>query len=448
MTSRRATALAAIGITSMLLTSCTIPPIFGGREEFIRVQNGGFIHRGNPYLVTGTNMWYGCYLGSPGRTGDRPRLLRELDMLHSRGIDNIRTLAASEASPIQRSVRPAIQQAPGVYDDSLLQGLDFLLAELAKRDMHAVLYLGNYWEWSGGFTQYNAWNGDPAVDPENPAQGWSAFMDSSATFYSKPASVALYRDFVKSIITRVNTVNGRTYADDPAIMAWQLANEPRPGRDNASSPKAIDAFVQWIDASARYIHEIDPRHLVSAGSEGLAGTLQSESLYVRAYSSPWIDYLNCHLWPLNWGWFDPTRWQETLPSTEEKAVAYIGTHIRLARSMHKPLVMDEFGLGRDNGLIEPETPTEARNRYFARILQVLEDSARVGAPLGGSNFWAWGGEGRALHPDGMWLPGDPFVGDPPQEPQGRNSIFVTDTSTINILERHALIMQEISLHQK
>jgi mannan endo-1,4-beta-mannosidase len=169
---------------------------------------------------------------------------------------------------------------------------------------------------------------------------------------------------------------------------------------------------------------------------------------LRAYSTPWIDYLNCHLWPLNWGWFDPTRWQETLPLTEQRGAAYINTHIRLARQLHKPLIMDEFGLGRDGGLISPGVSTQARDRYFSHIVGVIEDSARAGAPIAGSNVWAWGGEGHARHDDGMWLAGDPFVGDPPQEPQGRNSIFVTDTTTIRILTRHAQAMLEISFREK
>ncbi len=439
---------ALVILLALVFGSCSFPVLVQEREGFITIENGRFIHRGSPYYIAGVNMWYGCYIGSPGSTGDRPRLVRELDFLKAHAVNNIRALAASEGSPITRAVRPAIQRAPGVYDDSLLIGLDFLLAEMARRDMHAVLYLGNFWEWSGGFTQYNVWTGDRSVDPEDPAQGWATFMDSSATFYSKPASMALYRNFVSMLLARVNTCNGRVYAEDPTIMAWQLANEPRPGRDGESGARNADHFVRWIDETARFIHATDPHHLVCAGSEGTMGTIRSEDLYLRAYSTPAIDYLNCHLWPLNWSWFDPTRWEETLPSTEANAIAYINTHISLARALGKPMVMDEFGLGRDGGAIMPETPTQARDRYFATILRVMEDSASAGAPFAGSNVWGWGGEARARHADGMWRPGDPFLADPPQEPQGRNSIFTTDTSTVRILRDHAVTMERILLQQK
>jgi mannan endo-1,4-beta-mannosidase len=426
----------AVVFVSLLFSSCSLLSLFGEHEGFIRVRGTQLVHNGAPYYFTGTNFWYGGYLGSTGSTGDRPRLLRELDSMKANNVVNLRVLAASEESYIGRSVKPAIQRAPGVVDDSLLQGLDYLLAQMAKRKMHAVLFLGNYWEWSGGMAQYNVWTGAKPVDPEDPTQGWGAFMDFSATFYSNAEANQLYRNYVRLIVTRRNTVNGRLFSEDPTIMAWQLANEPRPGRDNAEGRKNLPDFYRWIDEAAKFIHSLDTNHLVSAGSEGTVGTLQSEEYYLAAYRTPSIDYLDFHLWPLNWGWFDPKRWEETLPSTETKAVAYINEHIALARWLGKPIVMEEFGLGRDGGEILPGTLTRARDRFYQFIYQVLEDSARAGAPIAGSNFWGWGGEGRAQHPDGMWRMGDSFVCDPPQEPQGLNSVFVTDTSTLRIIQAH------------
>ncbi|MCI0707174.1 MAG: cellulase family glycosylhydrolase [Ignavibacteriae bacterium] len=412
-------------------------------NEFVQVQGTQLVRNGKPYYFVGTNMWYGAYLGSPGSTGDRPRLLRELDSLKSYGIINLRVLASSEESSIGRSVTPAFQPEPGIYDDSLLVGLDFLLAEMAKRDMQAVLYLTNYWEWSGGMAQYNVWTGAGTVNPEDTTQGWGMFMDFAASFYSNEASVKLYHDYVRLLVTRRNTVNNRLYAEDPTIMSWQLANEPRPGSTPDSVTKNLPAFYKWIDETAKLIHELDPNHLVSSGSEGTVGTFQSEEYYIEAYKTPHIDFLNFHLWAYNWGWFDPKRWKETLPSAEQNALAYINQQIGLARKLGKPTVMDEFGLGRDGGVIQPGTPTNARDMYYRTILQVIEDSARAGAPIAGTNFWAWGGEGKALNPDGMWKRGDPFVGDPPQEPQGQNSVFTSDTSTLRIIGEYAKRMMEM-----
>lgn len=431
----------------LLLPSCSFLSTVDVRDDFIRVSGNHLVLHGRPYHFAGTNMWYGAYLGSPGATGDRPRLLRELDALKALGFTNLRICAATEESAIRRSVKPAFQRSPGVVDDSLLQGLDFLLAEMAQRDMRAVLYLGNYWEWSGGFSQYNVWTGAATVDPEDTSQGWHAFMDFSATFYTNGKAMDFFRDYVRLLVGRTNSVSGIPYAADPTIMSWQLVNEPRPGRDGEPGENNLPAFYRWIDETARFIHRLDTNHLVNAGSEGTVGTLRSEEYYLRAYSTPAIDYLNLHLWPLNWGWFNPRAWEQTLPQTEENAVAYIDRHLQLARQLGKPIVMDEFGLGRDAGEFLPGTPTRARDRYYRLVTGVLEDSAHAGAPIAGSNFWAWGGEGRAHHPDGMWRPGDSFVGDPPQEPQGRNSVFLSDTSTLRILSEHARIMSGLGDRQ-
>ena len=428
---------------ALFLSSCSITSLLRESDDFIRVRGTQFLHNGKPYYYAGANVWYGCYIGSPGETGDRPRLLRELDSLKANGIVNLRILAASEEPYIKGSVKPVIQRSPGEIDESLLQGLDFLLAEMGKRHMHGVLFLNNYWEWSGGMVVYNVWSGKEAVDPADTTKGWGAFMQFSAEFYANQKADSMYREYVRRIVTRVNTVTGRPYIQDPTIMSWQLANEPRPGWRSPEAEKNLPAFNRWIDQTAQLIHSLDPNHLVSTGSEGTVGTLQNAEYFLESHKTPNIDYLTMHLWPLNWGWFDPKRIPETLPQTETKALDYIAKHLALARQLQKPIVMEEFGLGRDGGVFQVGTPTTARDRYYTLILGSLYDSARAGAPLAGYNLWAWGGEGSAQHPDGVWRKGDPFVGDPPQEPQGRNSIFLSDKPTLSIIRENAMKMMRL-----
>jgi mannan endo-1,4-beta-mannosidase len=433
-------------ISASLLASCSGFFTSGERDDFVKVKGMHFVHNGKPYYYAGTNLWYGCYLGSPGVTGNRARLVRELDSLQSMGLMNLRVLAASEESYIKRSVKPAVQKAPGVLDEDLLTGLDFLLAEMAKRCMHAVIYLNNYWEWSGGMSQYNVWaDGGEGMDPENPAQGWHAFMLFSAKFYSNVKANEIYRGFIKRIVTRKNSCNGRYYSEDPTVMSWQLANEPRPGPDGPEARSNLPAFNRWIDETASYIHGLDTNHLVSTGSEGTIGFEWAGEPYVQAHRFKSIDYVTCHVWPKNWGWFDPLKFEETLPTSETRAMHYIQEHCMLARQLGKPLVMEEFGLARDSAACLPGSPTTARDRYFLKIFAMVYDSARAGSPLVGTNFWTWGGEGRALHADYMWLQGDPFLGDPPQEPQGFNSVFYADSTTLRIIRDHAVKMMRLGV---
>ncbi len=412
------------------------------KRPFISVQNGGLREGERPYYFAGTNFWYGSYLGSPGKTGDRDRLERELDALCELGLTNLRILGGSERSYMSNMLSPALQPSPGQYDEELLQGLDYLLSEMAERDMRAVVFLTNYWEWSGGMAQYVVWSEglEKGPDPQDPGFDWADFMDFSARFYGDSLAQNMYRTHISRLITRVNTVTGETYADDPTIMAWELANEPRPGTVSDAGEKNLPAFFTWIDSTAHFIKTLDPNHLVTTGSEGIIGSLLSSENFLRAHASPAVDYLTVHVWPYNWKWFDPNDIAATIDSAEIKATSYIQQHFDLARTLGKPLVLEEFGLARDSARTEPGSPVTARDRYFRTLLQMVYDSAAAGAPIAGSNFWAWSGEGTGRNIDGRWHEGDPLLGDPPHEPQGINSVFISDRGTLLVLKEHAMRM--------
>jgi mannan endo-1,4-beta-mannosidase len=376
------------------------------------------------------------------------RLRAELDLLRSLGVSNVRVLGASEAGPMKHSVRPAFRGPRDDYHPGLLRGLDVLLAELGARDMKAVLYLNNFWEWSGGMGTYLSWvNGGKFVDLGDPAQPWPAYPLFTMQFYENEAANALYRDYVKAVVTRTNSVTGIAYAEDPTIMAWQLANEPRPGADARPGQHALPSFHRWIEATAAFIKSLDAAHLVSTGSEGLMGCLGQAQCYRAAHESPHIDYLTLHIWPKNWGWLasdDPTG--SSLPGSIEQGVSraarYLDQHLEQAKALDKPLVLEEFGFPRDNFALEPGSPTSYRDRFFASLFEQIESSSATGGPLCGSNAWSWAGRGRAQHLDAAWRDGDTsYTGDPPQEPQGLNSIFDADASTLELLRGHARALQ-------
>jgi mannan endo-1,4-beta-mannosidase len=408
----------------------------GEQSGFVTVKGRQFLLDGKPYYFAGANLWYGMYLGSPGVTGDRARLTRELDDLAGRGIRNLRVLAISEASTLKRAVTPAVLQAPTKVDETLWQGLDFLLAEMAKRDMKAVLYLNNFWQWSGGMSQYLAWfNGKPVLDPDVTGD-WNSFMDNSAAFYREPKAQDAFRANIRQLIGRKNSINGRQYSNDPTIMSWQLANEPRPGSDAHAKPY-YDVFAKWVDETAGYIKKQAPKQLVSTGNEGWMGTGGSKELFVKSHQTKNVDYLTFHMWAPNWSWFNPKNAAATYDDAWKKMQDYLDWHIDSANSLGKPIVLEEFGINRDDGSFSPAATTAYRDRFYLRIYELLERRAKAGDAIAGSNFWAWGGSGRTRNADFMWKAGDSFVGDPPQEAQGLYCVFDSDASTIAIITAHA-----------
>lgn len=431
----RTTAL-ALPLATGCVTSTSVRRAPAHPEDFVSVRERRFQLRGKPYAYVGTNMWFGCYVSDAALPGGRARLVRELDRLQRIGSTNIRLLAGSETSPLVGAISRGITKSPREYDEELLRGLDFCLAEMAKRDMRAILFLSNYWQWSGGFAQCVRWaTGENIPDPDVPkiaAGDWSAFMKMSARLYATPTANELYLAYTEHLLQRRNTINGRRYTEDPTIMTWELANEPRPGVDSEETMKDVPRFCEWVDATARFIHERAPQQLVCTGSEGIHGSLKKPAVFIAAHQTPAIDYVTVHMWLKNWGWLkDPVLGAE-FEEAAIKARDHVEQHTQIATDiLHKPLVLEEFGLPRDHESYDPASPTLARDEYYRRMFDQVGESCRAGRALQGANFWTWAGEGRASA-----KPGDSaatFTGDPFCEPQGLNSVFDTDKSTLTVI---------------
>lgn len=127
------------------------------KSNFVQVKDGHFVRDGRPYYYVGTNFWYGAILGSEGQGGNRERLCQELDKMKEMGIDNLRILVGSDGKRgVKTKVEPTLQEAPGVYNDTILAGLDYLLALQAKgipviwRPLHEAR--GNYGKWGNPVT--------------------------------------------------------------------------------------------------------------------------------------------------------------------------------------------------------------------------------------------------------------------------------------------------------
>ncbi len=415
-------------------------------QDFVTVRQGRFERRGRPYFYLGANMWFGCYLGDRKLAGGRARLRRELDRLKLVGVTNVRLLGGSESSPLTRSIARGITRGPHDWDEELLVGLDFCLSEMARRDMTAVMFLSNFWQWSGGFAQYvSAATGKAIPDPDLPTTGagdWPGFIKFSASLYRTPAANDLYLDFVARLLQRRNSINGRLYCDDPTIMTWELANEPRPGTDSEETMKDVPAFCGWVDATARFIRERAPRQLVCTGSEGVAGCLNKPEVFVAAHQTAAIDYVTVHIWLKNWGWLKDPCLSDDFERATARARDHLEMHNALATDqLHKPLVLEEFGMPRDHENYDPSSPTTARDEYYRRMFQLVVASGRAGRALQAANFWAWAGEGRAG--EGRAAATTTLMGDPFFEPQGLNSVLDTDHTTLDVIRKFSRMLSSV-----
>ena len=137
-----------------------IPAAFsvnGQVKKYVSVQGHQFYNAGKGYSYIGVNYWHAALLATT--TAGKIRLKKELDFLAAKGINNIRVLAVADGTGNINGVprvQPAYQLQKGKYNEELLNGLDYFLVEMNKRQMKAIIYLGNNWEWSGGFLQYSS----------------------------------------------------------------------------------------------------------------------------------------------------------------------------------------------------------------------------------------------------------------------------------------------------
>lgn len=409
--------------------------LFAQPKPFVKIKNHQFFIGNQPYYFIGTNYWYGSLLGlEKDKNRGIERLRRELDFLKANGVTNLRIMAGAEGSGLISGivrVGSPLQPEQGKFNTEILEGLDLLLDEMDKRDLKAVIFLSNNWEWSGGFQQYLIWNNLVPDDQKTRKLTWDEQRDIVAKFYACEPCKRSYNEQVNVILNRTNKFNKKKYINDSTIMAWELANEPRPMR-----PRAESDYKKWISEAAAMIKQKDKNHLIVIGHEGWIGT-EGMRIFEEIHTDKNIDYLTIHIWAKNWNWFRDGKLSEDYERAAEKAVVYINEHIEVAKKLDKPLVIEEFGLPRNAQSFDINSSTSLRDDYYSKIFSILAAQSAAKGHLAGASFWAFGGAARPVKNQIFWKKGDDYMGDPPMEEQGLNTVFDSDKSTWQIINKYS-----------
>jgi mannan endo-1,4-beta-mannosidase len=315
--------------------------------------------------------------------GNYSRLVTELDQMAAKGINHLRIMAASEGAPTPQPFRmnPALLEEPGKYNEDIFKGLDVCLAEMSKRGMRATMTLNNEWQWSGGFAQYVSWANNNTQIPypeswnltappqrETPGTGWgnyteegvdaapySEFTSYGNLIYNNTQAESWYKDHIKTVMNRRNTVTGRLYTEDPTIMTWQLANEPQPSEELGYTgpapyslflkPNPNDLLFPWVERISAYIRSMAPKQLISVGLE----SKQGEYYFKKVHNFSTVDYATTHCWVQNWGIYDMYNASEAnLRQAQDFARDFMRNSSQWALDIGKPVFLEEFGMARDN----------------------------------------------------------------------------------------------------
>ena len=266
-----------------------------------------------------------------------------------------------------------------------LEKVDYALHAARESGIKVILVLTNNWRDFGGMDQYLVWYG----------------LNKHPQFYTDARARTAFKNWVAHLINRKNTIDGMFYKDDPAIFAWELANEPR--TRNYRNFDSVDGWdlktiPHWADEMSQYIHSLDPNHMVSVGDEGQFAEGKKNDFYLgkdgvdhkALLAVKGIDFGTFHQYPETWS--TGLKW----------SYEWVHDHIKAAYEAKKPTVMEEYGIvvQRDPGKgLDPGKPIYGEDRRLETYRRWNDMLLQEGGA--GSMFWLLVGklENGDIYPD-------------------------------------------------
>lgn len=315
------------------------PPVRDG--AFVSAEGTRFVVDGSAFHVVGANVAV-----MHGRT-QREHARATLEAAAADGLSLVRVWALgeypSDAPPWTRDY--AFRIGPDGWIEASYAHLDQVLLDARQLGLRVVIVLANRWGDYGGIPAYLRWEGrEPARHP--PSLALTAFWECASC-------EARYREHVRRLVTRVSSLTGLAYADDPTIFAWELMNEAE-----AAGTIGEAAMIAWIDRQARFLRSLDASHMISAGHIGYA-RLRDRALWTRACSLASISYCDSHAYPLR-----PGRVE-----SEARLLRWIDDRVQLAHHVAaKPLLFGELGVPGDRRRVYGRPRAAWLRTFFRRVL--------------------------------------------------------------------------------
>jgi mannan endo-1,4-beta-mannosidase len=326
---------AGLGLAVAVTVLNALPGPAAASSAFVTRAGRNLMLHGKPFRFAGTNNYYLHYQSGAARDN-------VLDKAAASGFQVVRTWGwfdtgtadgGNPTSGSQNGVYLQYWDGSGHprYNDGAdgLARLDAVIARAARDKLRLVIPFTNNWADFGGMDKYVEWAGGSHHDD----------------FYTDVRIRAWFRDYIAHLLDRTNSITGVKYKDDPTIMTWELANEPRcvgSGKYPRSAGCTTDTITAWADEMSTFIRSRDRRHLISVGDEGFFADQPGGTDWtrnggegvdtVRLAGLPNIDVMSYHLYPDSWG------------KTADWGTGWIVEHALAARRVGKPVMLGEFGI--------------------------------------------------------------------------------------------------------
>ncbi|MQL84049.1 hypothetical protein Taro_016544 [Colocasia esculenta] len=317
--------------------------IGGGAGGFVRVVGTQFVLGGSPFLFNGFNSYW--MMHAAAEPSERLKVSDVFREAATAGLSVCRTWAFSDGGD------RALQLSPGVYDERVFQGLDFVVSEARRHGIRLILSLVNNFNDFGGRQQYVQWASNAGVS-----------IMSSDDFYTNAVVKGYYKNHVK---------------------CWH-------------QPQA------WAQEMAAYTKSLDSNHLLEVGMEGFYGDSTPEKKqynpgyqvgtdFISTNLISEVDFATIHAYPDIW------LSGQREGSQESFVQRWMWSHWQDAmKVLKKPLVFSEFGKSKK----DPGYTIAERNAYINVVYGGIYNFAKSGGTFGGGLVWQIMAEGMEPYYDG------------------------------------------------
>lgn len=345
------------------------------------------------HVIRGMQMWYAPLIGSNEKKAEnKKRFTTELDTLKALGVNTINVLAGAKFVPTPTD---SLHLTAGhltlmCNDEHLFKGLDFVLNELHKRQMKAIVSISQQW------------------------------TDASDT--------AAISSFIKKMSERKNCYSKVLYQSDTTIVAWQICDAPY-----TQTKDSLQLYVDWCAKQAKLLKDSGLKQPIAIVYAPLDVTSNSdEQMFQNVMSYNCFDLVLVAFNPYRMRWVMPGDLYNALGKIYLKASDKIQTYMRIAQGLDKPFALCDCAYPRTAMFTRPNTNTDSRDAYFSYLLNLFADATQGDyAQFKGIVFNGWGG--NVMQTKDMWQNPYDFTAEYPNETKGRYSIFSKDTSTLNVL---------------
>jgi mannan endo-1,4-beta-mannosidase len=337
----------------VLLASLVCADGFG----LVSASGGSFYEDGHPTRYAGTNSLSLAQFSNPFGYSDLFTRMARANMTLLR-LWAFSDGEACSPAPQQNYFRcwDAAAQRVATNESALALHLDAALAAASRAGIHILLSLVNNWPAYGGIAAYTQWRQAAAAAGVAPPLSGAVFHDD---FYVDPIMRGWYREWVSTIVGRVNTVTGVAYRADPTIFAWELGNELACTNSSAAAPCVVGGtsppMRAWVAEMSSLIKSMDSSHMVAIGDEGFYGSSPPRSTpcprqqwwctgaagdWLGLLQLPGIDFGTLHMYPDS---FRMGEWG--IGSEGAVARGWVVNHTGEAQALGKPVLLEEVGNG-------------------------------------------------------------------------------------------------------